>query len=86
MSVERRIQLWSIEMVRTLIFPAAIRYQKELAATSLANLKAVGIRTRSPRHSKRSPTSIVKSVQDSNAELESASELKKTASDDYRGC
>ncbi|MEM1209612.1 MAG: glutamine synthetase III [Planctomycetota bacterium] len=31
-----------IEMVRTVIFPAAVRYQSELA-TSLANLKAVGI-------------------------------------------
>lgn len=31
-----------VEMVRTLIYPAAIRYQSELAA-SLANLKAVGV-------------------------------------------
>jgi glutamine synthetase len=32
----------AVEMVRTIIFPAAVRYQSELA-TSLANLKAVGI-------------------------------------------
>jgi glutamine synthetase len=33
-----------LEIARTIIFPAAIRYQSELA-TSLANLKAVGIET-----------------------------------------
>lgn len=33
-----------LEMARTMIFPAAIRYQSELA-TSLANLKIVGIET-----------------------------------------
>ncbi|MCC6154950.1 MAG: glutamine synthetase type III, partial [Candidatus Hydrogenedentes bacterium] len=33
-----------LEMAKTIIFPAAIRYQSELAV-SLANLKAVGIET-----------------------------------------
>jgi glutamine synthetase len=33
-----------LEIAQTMIFPAAIRYQGELA-TSLANLKAVGIET-----------------------------------------
>ncbi|MEQ8211847.1 MAG: glutamine synthetase III [Lacipirellulaceae bacterium] len=68
----------TIEMARTLIFPAAIRYQNELAATC-ANLKALGYEFDTNTLDKT--TSLVKSLQDSIAELESA--VAETASDDY---
>jgi glutamine synthetase len=56
-----------LEMVRTMIFPAAIRYQNELAM-SLANLKAVGIEP--DHHTIDKVTALIKSLQDSNDELE----------------
>jgi len=56
-----------VEMVKTVIFPAAIRYQAELAS-SLANLKAVGIE---PDHKTiKKVTDLIASLQDSTAELE----------------
>jgi glutamine synthetase len=55
-----------IEMVRTMIFPAAIRYQNELAS-SLANLKAVGIE---PDHKTiDTVTELIRNLQDSVAVL-----------------
>jgi glutamine synthetase len=55
-----------VEMVRTIIFPAAIRYQSELA-DSLANLKAVGIE---PDHKTiEVVTGLIASLQDSTADL-----------------
>ncbi len=56
-----------IEMVKTIIFPAAVRYQSELA-TSLANLRAIEIE---PDHDTIDKvTKLIKSLQDSVAELE----------------
>jgi len=55
-----------IEMVRTIIFPAAVRYQSELA-TSLANLKAVGIE---PDHDTlKVVTDLIKKLQDATNAL-----------------
>lgn len=55
-----------IEMTRTQIFPAAVKYQSDLAA-SLANLKAVGIE---PDHKTISLiTGLIAKLQDSVAEL-----------------
>ena len=55
-----------IEMARTQIFPAAVRYQTELAA-ALANLKAVGVE---PDHNTLDIiTSLIAKLQDSVADL-----------------
>ncbi|NBC10371.1 MAG: glutamine synthetase type III [Planctomycetes bacterium] len=55
-----------VEMARTMIFPAAIRYQSELAS-SLANLKAVGIE---PDHDTiKHITDLIAKTQDSVADL-----------------
>ncbi len=55
-----------VEMVRTVIMPAAIRYQNELAQ-SLANLKAVGIE---PDHKTIAVvTDLIAKLQDASAEL-----------------
>jgi glutamine synthetase len=60
-----------VEMAKTLIFPAAIRYQSELA-TSLANLKAVGVE---PDHDTLNVvTDLIKQLQDSLADLIEAKE------------
>ena len=59
----------TIEMARTLIFPAAIRYQSELASTC-ANLKLLGYEF--DTDTLDAMTRLVKSLQDSTAELESA--------------
>jgi glutamine synthetase len=56
-----------IEMVKTIIFPAAIRYQSELAM-SLANLRAIDIETDHDTIDK--VTALIKSLQDSVSELE----------------
>jgi glutamine synthetase len=56
-----------VEMARTIIFPAAVRYQSELAL-SLANLKAVGIET--DHKTLEKVTDLIRSLQDSVAELE----------------
>ncbi len=57
----------TIEMAKTMIFPAAIRYQSELASTC-ANLKAVGYKFDTDTLDKM--TELVKELQDSTAELE----------------
>ncbi|MEZ5934573.1 MAG: glutamine synthetase III [Alphaproteobacteria bacterium] len=55
-----------VEMARTIIFPAAIRYQGELA-NSLASLKAIGI---DPDHDTiNRVTDLIKDLQDSVADL-----------------
>lgn len=58
-----------IEMARTIIFPAAIRYQNELAATC-ANLKLVGYEF--DTDTLDTVTSLVKSLQDSITTLQAA--------------
>ncbi len=57
----------TLEMARTLIFPAAIRYQNELASTC-ANLKTVGYEFDTDTLDKM--TDMVKSLQDSIAMLQ----------------
>ncbi|MBI1247857.1 glutamine synthetase type III [bacterium] len=59
----------TIEMARTMIFPAAIRYQNELAATC-ANLQALGYEF--DKDTLDTMTSLVKSLQDSIAALVAA--------------
>jgi glutamine synthetase len=56
-----------VEMAKTMIFPAAIRYQSELAVTC-ANLKAVGYTFDTNTLDK--VTALVKSLQDNTAALE----------------
>ena len=63
-SVEAKLTL---EMAKTLIFPAAIRYQNELASTC-ANLKVVGYQF--DTDTLDTVTTLVKSLQDSLAVLE----------------
>ncbi len=58
----------TIEMAKTMIFPAAIRYQNELASTC-ANLKLVGYEF--DTDTLDTVTALVKSLQDSIATLES---------------
>ncbi len=60
-----------IEMAKTMIFPAAVRYQGELALTC-ANLKAVGYTFDTDTLDKI--TALVKTLQDSTAALEKISE------------
>jgi glutamine synthetase len=56
-----------VEMVKTIIFPAAVRYQSELA-TSLANLKAVGIE---PDHKTiNTVTELIAKLQDGVTDLD----------------
>src|SRR4029077_19524160 len=57
----------TIEMARTMIFPAAIRYQNELASTC-TNLKVLGYEFDTNTLDK--VTSFVKGLQDSTAALE----------------
>jgi glutamine synthetase len=61
--------LLMIEIAKTLIFPAAVRYQGELAATC-ANLKLVGYNFDTNTLDK--VTELVKCLQDSTADLERA--------------
>ena len=65
-SVNVEVKLF-IEMVKTIIFPAAVRYQSELAV-SLANLRAIDIETDHDTINKI--TGLIKCLQDSVAELE----------------
>ena len=59
----------AIEMARTIVFPAAIRYQGELAATC-ANLKAIGYKFDTDTLDK--VTGLVKELQDGIAALENS--------------
>ncbi len=68
MTIEVEANL-TVEMARTMIFPAAIRYQNELASTCV-NLKVVGYEFDTDTLDKM--TSLVKSLQDSISELEAA--------------
>ena len=68
----------TLEMARTMIFPAAIRYQNELASTC-ANLKLLGYDFDTDTLDQM--TSLVKSLQDSMSDLEST--IAEPASDDY---
>jgi glutamine synthetase len=65
-SVNVEVKLF-IEMVKTIIFPAAVRYQSELAV-SLANLRAIDIETDHDTINKI--TGLIKCLQESVAELE----------------
>ena len=58
-----------VEMAKTIIFPAAVRYQGELAQTC-ASLKAIGYDFDTDTLDK--VTSLVKSLQDNTAKLEAA--------------
>ena len=66
MSVEAKL---TQEIAKTMIFPAAVRYQGELASTC-ANLKAIGSEFDTDTLDKM--TALVKSLQDSIAGLEKA--------------
>lgn len=66
----------TIEMAKTVIFPAAIRYQGELAATC-ANLKATGYKF--DTDTLDTVTALVKKLQDS------AAKLKKVLANDAHG-
>jgi glutamine synthetase len=67
----------TIEMAKTLIFPAAIRYQNELASTCV-NLKTLGYDF--DTDTLDNTTALVKSLQDSVADLEVA--VSESSSDD----
>lgn len=56
-----------VEMAKTMVFPAAIRYQGQLAS-SLANLKAIGVET--DHNTISQVTDLIKKLQDSVSELE----------------
>lgn len=72
-----------IEMVRTQIFPAAIRYQNELAM-SLANLKSVGIE---PDHKTiDSVTQLIADLQNGVADLASLKSQEKQFKDIQEHC
>jgi len=62
---------WYLNAAKTMIFPAAIRYQSELAVTC-ANLKAVGYAFDTNTLDK--VTALVKSLQDTTAALEKTME------------
>jgi glutamine synthetase len=59
----------TLEMAKTMIFPAAIRYQSELAG-SYANLQQLGLKA--DTIALEALTSLIKSLQEGIAELESA--------------
>lgn len=72
-----------VEMVRTLIFPAAIRYQTELAG-ALANLKALGIE---PDHNTLEVvTGLIKKLQDSVTELVDLKAKERTVGNTEEHC
>ena len=68
-----------VEMAKTIIFPAAIRYQGELAQTC-AHLKAIGYEFDTDTLDK--VTALVKALQDSTAELE---KVKKAVGEGLEG-
>ncbi len=72
-----------VEMVRTIIFPAAIRYQGELA-NSLASLKAVGIE---PDHKTiQKVTALISDLQDKTEELVALKEKESTVHGPEKHC
>ena len=68
-----------VEMAKTIIFPAAVRYQGELAQTC-AHLKAIGYEFDTDTLDK--VTALVKDLQDSTAELE---RVKKAVGEGLEG-
>ncbi|GJM03668.1 MAG: glutamine synthetase [Rhodomicrobium sp.] len=72
-----------VEMAKTMIFPAAIRYQGELA-NSLANLKAIGIETDHGTISQL--TDLIKKLQDSVGELETMKDGEHNCADVAAHC
>jgi len=68
--------LQTVEMAKTLLFPAAIRYQNELASTC-ANLKLVGYEFDTDTLDK--VTELVKALQDSIGTLNKALEVHDAA-------
>ncbi len=72
-----------IEMARTLFFPAAIRYQSELAV-SLANLKAIGIEA--DHKTLDLVTSLIKKLQDGVDELQALKEDEHGQGDVEKHC
>ncbi|MEO0588708.1 MAG: glutamine synthetase type III, partial [Planctomycetota bacterium] len=72
-----------IEMVRTIIFPSAIRYQSELA-TSLANLKAVGIEP--DQETLKIVTDLIKNLQDATNALAALKEKEEGFEDVEAHC
>jgi len=72
-----------VEMVKTIIFPAAIRYQRELAE-SLANLKAVGIE---PDHKTINVvTELIAKLQNSVTDLVALKEQESSMEDPEAHC
>ena len=72
-----------IEMARTLFFPAAIRYQSELA-TSLANLKAIGVEA--DHKTLDLVTGLIKRLQDGVDELQALKEDEHGQGDVDKHC
>ncbi len=72
-----------VEMAKTIVFPAAIRYQGELAS-SLASLKAIGIETDQTTITKL--TGLIKKLQDTTAELEALKASEHDAVDVAAHC
>lgn len=72
-----------VEMAKTIIFPAAVRYQGELAS-SLAAMKSIGIDTDHTTISKI--TGLIKKLQDSVMELEALKEKEHDAGDVLDHC
>ncbi|PQO45432.1 glutamine synthetase III [Blastopirellula marina] len=70
----------TIEMGRTMIFPAAIRYQNELASTC-ANLQALGYEF--DKNTLDKVTTLVKSLQDSLAALVAANEKSEGLDEEW---
>jgi glutamine synthetase len=72
-----------VEIARTVILPAAIRYQSELA-TSLANLKAIGI---DPDHDTISKvTELIAGLQDATNDLDELKEKEESAKSMAKHC
>ncbi|MEL7087749.1 MAG: glutamine synthetase type III, partial [Planctomycetota bacterium] len=72
-----------VEIAKTQIFPAAIRYQGELA-TSLANLKAIGIDT--DHDTINQITGLISSLQTSVSELETLKDKEESVNSIEKHC
>jgi glutamine synthetase len=72
-----------IEMVDTMIFPAAVRYQSELAA-SLANLKTIGIETDHKTIEK--VTALIKRLQDGSEQLKALKDKESSMAGVEKHC
>lgn len=72
-----------VEMAKTMIFPAAVRYQGQLAA-SLASMKSIGVETDHATISLL--TSLIKKLQDSVSELEQLKKNEATMPEPQQHC